>query len=150
VGTLDQEFQACLAENRVAVFSDGPKLVDRQLEIAEGDLAEAVESASRGTWKWATIQSYYSMYHSARALLFAKGFREKNHRCLRIAVGSLYAGASEPFARLVEDFQLAKQLRENADYADDFSENSATKLQNSARRFLEIARELLGRPPSGR
>ncbi|MBI5528395.1 MAG: HEPN domain-containing protein [Deltaproteobacteria bacterium] len=145
MGTVDQEFQSCLSENRVTVFADGPKLVDRQLEIASDDLAEAAASAARGAWKWSTIQSYYSMYHTARALLFARSFREKNHRCLRIAIASLYAREGEEFASLVDDFNLGKQLRENAGYADDFSENGAQKLMASARRFLEAARTVLGR-----
>ena len=146
MGTLDQEFQTCLAERRVTVFPDGPRLVGRQQEIAASDLSEAAESMSRGAWKWATIQSYYSMYHTARALLFARSFREKNHRCLRFAIGSLYASEGEELAHLIEDFHLGKQLRENADYADDFSENGARKLHASAERFLEMAGRILTRP----
>ena len=77
MGAIDQEFQRCLAEGRIAVFGDGPKLVSRQVEIADADLAEAAASVSRGRWKWATVQAYYSMFHAARALLYARGFREK-------------------------------------------------------------------------
>jgi len=83
------------------------------------------------------------MFHSARALLFAKSFREKHHRCLRIAIAHLYGGESDDFQRLVDDFRLAKELRENADYADDFSENSARKLVASAEKFIQKARETL-------
>lgn len=85
MGTLENEFQQCVANGQIKAFGDGPKLVKKQLSVAAGDLAEAREGLERGRWKWSTIQAYYSMFHTARALLYAKGFRERHHRCLRIA-----------------------------------------------------------------
>ena len=146
MGKVEQEFQKCLAEGRIAVFNEGPALAGRQLIIAAEDLEEAKGGLERNQWKWSTIQAYYSMFHTARALLYARSFREKHHRCLRIAISYLYELEGETFNRLVGDFQLAKQLRENADYAEDFSENGARKLVISAERFLEVAKEIHGRP----
>ena len=146
MATLEQEFQRCLSEGRISGFGDGPSLTVRQLEIAAEDLNEAKEGLDRGRWKWSTIQAYYSMFHTARALLYAKSLREKHHRCLRIAISHLYVAEGEPFRKLTDDFQLARELRENADYADDFSENSARKLVASAGQFLQTATAILGRP----
>jgi len=146
MGTIELEFQKCVAEGRITAFADGPKLVAKQLRIAASDLVEAREGIERSRWKWSTIQSYYSMFHTARAFLYAKSFREKHHRCLRIAVAHLYHGEGEDFHRLLDDFRLAKQLRENADYADDFSENGARKLTASAEQFLSVAQTILGEP----
>lgn len=148
MGTIEQEFQRCVAEGNIRAFGDGPRLVAKQLGTAASDLAEAKDGLDRGRWKWSTIQAYYSMFHTARALLFAKGFREKHHRCLRIAVSHLYAAEDEPFHRFIDDFRLAKQLRENADYADDFSENGARKLVSSAEKFMASAKAIIGRPVS--
>ncbi len=147
MGNIEQQFQECVQKNHIAAFANGPKLVQKELGTAESDLTEAREGIDRARWKWSTIQAYYSMFHTARALLFAKGFREHHHRCLRIAVAHLYAGEGDPFHRLIEDFQMAKQMRENADYSDDFSENGARKLVASAERFLALARNILARPP---
>lgn len=146
MGTLELEFQKCVGDGKVSAFGDGPRLVGRQLATAAEDLAEAKAGLARETWKWSTIQAYYAMFHTARALLYAKGFRERHHRCLRIAVAHLYASEGDAFARVIEDFQLAKQMRENADYADDFSENGARKLVASAEQFLGSARKILERP----
>lgn len=142
MGKIEDEFQKCLSKGGIKVFSDAPKLVSKQLTIAESDLNEAKEGFSKGRWKWSTIQAYYSMFHTARALLYAKGFREKSHRCLRIAVSHLYAGEDGAFHRMVENFEMAKLLRENADYADDFSENGARKLIASAEKWLEVTRSI--------
>ena len=146
MGKVEQDFQRCVSEGRLSAFGDGPKLVARQLGIAASDLDEARASFSRGNWKWATIQSYYSMFHAARALLYARGFREKHHRCLRIGISHLYSSEGEAFVRLVDDFHLAKELRENADYAEDFSETGAQKLIASADRFHQTATVILSRP----
>lgn len=142
MGKIEDEFQDCLAKGRIKVFADASKLVSKQLDIAQSDLNEAKEGLLKDRWKWSTIQAYYSMFHTARALLYAKGFREKSHRCLRIAVSYLYANEGDSFLRMVENFELAKRLRENADYENDFSENGARKLIASAEKWLEIAKVL--------
>lgn len=135
-----------MADGKISAFGDGPKLVDKQLAVAESDLIEAREGIKNSRWKWSTIQAYYSMFHAARALLYAKSFRERHRRCLRIAVSHLYSSEGEIFERLVEDFQLAKQMRENADYTNDFSENGAKKLVASAGLFIEEAKKILRKP----
>lgn len=143
MGKIEDAFQKCLADGKIRVFADAQKLVAKQLKIAEDDLGEAREGLARSRWKWSTIQAYYAMFHTARALLYAKGFREKHHRCLRIAVSHLYAAEGDDFQRMIDNFELAKQLRENADYGDDFSENGARKLVASAEKWLEAARGLV-------
>jgi len=69
--------------------------------------------------KWATIQSYYSLFHSARALLYAQNYREKSHYCLIVAIKALYVEEKILPPHLVEGFMKAKTLRENADYYDE-------------------------------
>ena len=44
--------------------------------------------------------------------------------------------------RLIESFQLAKTLRENADYYGDFSKEAAAQVLEDAQGFLETARKL--------
>ena len=146
MGKIELEFQNCVSNGKIKPFGDGPKLVGRQLKIAESDLSEAKDGLGRKRWKWSTIQAYYSMFHTARALLYAKSFREHHHRCLRITVSHLYASEDVSFHKLISDFQLAKEMRENADYADDFSENNAKKLVDSASNFLKVAKKTLTRP----
>ena len=76
------------------------------------------------------------MYHSARALVFSRGYRERSHYCLFIALQELFVDSGLLEARLAEAFRSCMKLRETADYASQFSENSATIV-------IEIARDLL-------
>ena len=83
-------FKECLKKGRIKEFSQGKDLVQKELKTAEKDLLDGKEGFERKKYKWTTIQSYYAMFHSARALLYAKNYREKSHHCLIIALRHLY------------------------------------------------------------
>ncbi|HAV42609.1 TPA: hypothetical protein DCX15_01135 [bacterium] len=95
--------------------------------------------------KWATIQSYYSMFHSGRALLYAKDYREKSHYCLIVGIRNLYVEKRLLPLRLVEGFKKAKTLRENADYYDNWSEGGAQALLKLAEEFLNKSTDIIGK-----
>lgn len=86
--TLD--FQKCLEKGKLKSFPKGRTLVWKEVNLAEEDFKIAQESFEIGNYKWSTIQSYYSMFHSARALLYYQGYRERNHYCLIVAIRELY------------------------------------------------------------
>lgn len=65
------------------------EMILKEIEAAENDLKEAEDSLGREKYKWTTIQGYYSAFHSARALLYSKGFREKSHYALLSPAGAL-------------------------------------------------------------
>ncbi|MDI6904374.1 MAG: HEPN domain-containing protein [Candidatus Bathyarchaeia archaeon] len=87
----------------------------------------------------ATIQGYYSMFHAARALLYSKGFREKSHYALLVALRELFKNQLE--SELIENFEEAISLREEADYDLIFSEEGATSIVNNADKFLNKIKE---------
>ena len=82
------------------------------------------------------------MFHSARALLYAKNYREKSHYCLIISLRALYVEQRLLPVTLVESLLQAKRLREQADYYDEWSQTGAKSLLNAAEKFLTIARQL--------
>ena len=100
------------------------------------------ESHERGSYKWATIQAYYSMFHSARSLIYSKGYRERSHYCLIIAVRTLFVNDGLLNHMLVESLQPGKTLRENADYYGEYSKDSAEQMITDAGDFLKVARKL--------
>ncbi len=65
------------------------------------------------------------MFHTARALLYSKGYREKSHYCLIVAMKALFVTNRLLDVSLIETFQMAKSLRENADYDNEYSKKSA-------------------------
>lgn len=137
------EFEKCLKKNNLRISADAKNWVKKELESAKSDLHEAEAGLERESYKWSTIQSYYAMFHAARALLYAKGYREKSHYCLRIAIEVLYVEPGDLSQHMINAFEVAKELRENADYESQFSESGAEKLVKAAQEFLQHARALL-------
>ena len=58
-------FDEGLRRGRIKEFSQGKALVQKEIKTAEKDLSDGKEGFSREKYKWATIQSYYAMFHSA-------------------------------------------------------------------------------------
>lgn len=137
------EFQKCLENKKIRSFPKGKTLVSKELEIATEDWKAAKESLTKKNYKWSTIQSYYSMFHAARALLYNQGYRERSHYCLVVGIRELYVNKNLLSHTLVEALQLGKTLRENADYYADFSQTGAENMLDKAKEFLEKTKEIL-------
>ncbi len=116
-------------------------MILKEIDGAESDLKVAENSLAGEQYKWATIQGYYSVFHSARALLYNRGFREKSHYALLQATQELFKGELEN--SLIKGFDEAMNLRQEADYGLTFSEDGATDTVRTARSFLARAKTIL-------
>ncbi len=137
--------EKCLRLNKIRPFSRGKILAPKEIGLAEADLKRASHTFQLGDWKWATIQTYYAMFHSARALLYAKNYREKSHACLIEAIREFYVKQGKLGYWLIEAMQKAKTLREEADYYGEYSEEGARNLLEKAKEFLEETKKILFR-----
>ena len=140
---MKREFKTALEKRRIIPFPEGKRLVNRELDAARDDLAEAHDRFSKKRFKYATITAYYAMFHAARALLYARGYREKSHHYLIVSIEALYVHEKKLSPELARDLRNAMILREEADYHGDFSESGAKVILDSAARFLETAVDLL-------
>ena len=133
------EFDECLKRGKIVRFPAAKKLATKELNVARGDLEASLQSFRQKNYKWATVQAYYTMFHAARTLLYHKGYREKSHYCLILAMKAFYVSEGILEIRLVESLQMAKALREGADYENTFDSKSAKALIEQAKEFLEVA-----------
>ncbi|MCL6577837.1 MAG: HEPN domain-containing protein [Candidatus Bathyarchaeota archaeon] len=136
------KFKRLLEERRLTRIKPDRKLVLKEIEGAKSDLETARKSLQDGNFKWAIIQGYYSIFHSARALVYSKGFREKSHYALLVAVQELFRDELE--TSLIQGFEDAMNLRQTADYGLTFSKEGAINVIETAERFLLKAKEILG------
>src|SRR4030042_5637335 len=113
---MSQEFKKCLERGKIKKFSPGKKLAGKELKLAEEDLKISLKSFSDKNYKWSIIQLYYSMFHSARALLYSKSYREKSHFCLIEAIRSLFVETGKINVSLVESLLEDKNLRDGDDF----------------------------------
>ncbi len=140
---MSDKFQECLKKGKIKIFSRGKDLAGKELRLAKEDMVISKNSFSEGNFRWAVVQAYYSMFHSARCLLFDKNYREHGHYCLIEAIRDLYVATGELSNLLLEDLIRAKQLREAADYYGDFSPDNAKRLLESAEKFMAEAEKII-------
>jgi uncharacterized protein (UPF0332 family) len=81
------------------------------------------------------------MFHTARALLYSKGFREKSHYALFVALRELFGNQLE--SEIIQNFEEAMSLREEADYGLVFSEEGAASTVDNAEKFLIKGKKIL-------
>ena len=130
-----------IRERRIVRSRISRDMVLKELKGAESDRNDAIESFEASKFKWATVQGYYSIFHSARALLYSKGFREKSHRALLQALRELFD--RELPRSMLGDFEDAMSMREAADYGLIFSEEAAHDVLKTAEAFLDKAKLIL-------
>ncbi|MCX5919403.1 MAG: HEPN domain-containing protein [Deltaproteobacteria bacterium] len=140
---LNPEFTRCVEKGKIVTFAKGPSLVSKELDSANDDLIASKDSLARGNYKWATIQAYYSMFHMARALIYAKKYREKSHYCLVVALEHLYVERGVLEKGLVESLVIGKEMRESADYRSSFSKEGGENLIRAAEDFRDSVGKLL-------
>lgn len=140
---MNPEFRECMERKKIVPFPAGKRLVYKELKSAQEDLDDANFGLSYGKHKWPTIQGYYSMYHTTRALLFSQDYREKSHYCLYVALKALFVESGELEIEFAEAFYHAMILRENADYKSKFSKTGATVVLKRAEEFLNEAKKIL-------
>ena len=138
---MSSELQQLFADRKLFRARISSGMVLKEIEAAQGDLHDAQDSLERKKFKWATVQGYYSMFHSARALLYHRGFRERSHYALLVAVRELFG--NELGKSLISRFADSMGLRQEADYGLKFSEAGATETVEGAEDFLKRAQELL-------
>ncbi|OGP65837.1 MAG: hypothetical protein A2170_15705 [Deltaproteobacteria bacterium RBG_13_53_10] len=136
-------YDECLKKGKIKPFSRGRSLAAKELKTAASDLDRAEKTYKDCDYKWATIQIYFSMFHSARALLYSKNLREHSHYCLIEAIQTLFVFTKILPGHLLEGLRQAKNLREEADYYNRWSKVGCENLLQTAREFLEKAKAII-------
>ena len=137
------DFERCIKERRLIKIRPSKEIIQKEVESSEYDLERARNSLDEGDFKWAAVQSYYSMFHAAKALVFKKGYREKSHFCLIIALRTLYVKEDKLESEMVENLELCMNLRHEADYGLTYHQESVETALKYAEEFLDKALNLL-------
>lgn len=137
------DFERCIKERRLVKIKPSKEMIQKELESAEYDLDRTRNSLDQEDFKWAAIQSYYSMFHATKALVLKKGYREKSHFCLIIALKELYIKENKLNSEMVENLELCMNLRHEADYGLTYHQESAETALKYAEVFLNNSLKLL-------
>lgn len=142
-GKTNIEFKKAIEKKRLLEFRQGRMLMKKELNSAKDDLNESIDRMKNKKFKYATITAYYSMFHSVRALVYSKGYREKSHYYLLVALNALFVDNGMINEEMARNFHNAMILRESADYHGEFSSEGAQSSIETAKEFYEKAIKIL-------
>lgn len=146
---LENSFRNC--EKRDKFVKDTPNHYKKRLEKSKHDLSRAVAEFSDECWDWTIVKAYYSIFHSANALLSKKmDVFSKDHTCLMIALKywnlvdkrlfSRLVGIYERFSDIMSmdlTFQLRKLSQYDVDYWHEITKSDAFKVLELAKEFVK-------------
>jgi uncharacterized protein (UPF0332 family) len=119
------------------------ELIEKEIREARYDLESAENSITARNYKWAIIQSYYSMFHAFRGLLFSRGYKEKSHSGLKFAIKTLFVNYGVISDDIFLDFDFAMKAREMADYSYIYNEKIALNMLESNKKLIGEVENLL-------
>ena len=137
------EFERCLNERKISTIKASKEMIENEVSSAEYDLNRSKGSLANRDYKWASVQAYYSMFHSAKALVLNKGYREKSHYCLLVALRELYIETGQLDKEFADNFEMCMDIRQEADYGLTYSSRSAELSVESAEKLLKVTKNIL-------
>ena len=140
---MSVELERCLTGRKLVQIEVDGVLIGKEVAAAEFDFTTATESLRNENYKWATVQSYYSMFHTAKALVLSRGYREKGHYCLFVALRELFGEKNLLEVKHINDYEETMGARKDADYGLIYSRDSAGEAIGNAGSFLKKAKEIL-------
>ncbi len=137
------DLKEALEKKKIISFSVGPSLIFKELEAAKEDLFDAKDLFSKERFKSATTLAYYTIFHTARALLYKKGYREKSHIQLGFAIKAFYVDKGLLPQEYYDNFIRALDFRELADYKIKFSKEGAERNIQAAEEAIRLTADFL-------
>jgi uncharacterized protein (UPF0332 family) len=133
----------CEAEKLIKRDSRARERIPISLSTAERFLHSAEKNLEIDEYEMVELAAYNSAFHSARALLFSKGYTERSHSCLSIALKYLYK--EDPrLLKLVNIFDKMRVSRHNVQYGGTFVTLEEASFSISfAKEMHNVASEIL-------
>ncbi len=134
----------CKKEGLIKKDPEASSKIEKSLEISKRFLKEAKGNLKMEYYGACELLAYNSSFHSARALLFSKGYRERSHTCLITALFSLFEQDDE-ICNLLSVFDQLRLSRHNVQYGGALvSKEQAEAAVEFAERFFGLVKKKLG------
>jgi uncharacterized protein (UPF0332 family) len=137
-------YDDCMKKGLLRRASIAKEELRNQLKIAEDYVRKAELVCGKDTYDVSFLTAYISLFHSARALLYAKGYKERSHFCLFEFVKNEFKSDTD-IARLAEVSQNYREMRHLVQYEGSVcTEALAREAITDAKNFLKVARRFVG------
>lgn len=113
------------------------------LELAERFLRRAEGNLKINFWDVAFLLAYNSLFHSARALLFVHGYKERSHWAMILALKEIYS-KNEKVRKILDLIDSYRISRHAIQYKGSLcTKIDAEEAVKDAKEFLEIVKQIL-------
>lgn len=138
-------YNDCIKQGLLRKFLPSRDQAFRSIKKSENWLKEAEKTLKGEAFDSSVLASYMVMFHSARAILFFDGFREKSHACVARYLEERYVKTGKLKKKWVELFDHHREIRHNDQYDLSFfsTDEEAQQAVKSASEFLDTMNKLL-------
>lgn len=139
------EFEDCINKGLLRKIPASNEKARGSIRTAERWLEEAEKSLESSLYNSSVLCSYLSMFHSARAILFSDGYREKSHYCIVRYLEEKYAKKGLLETKWIDLLDHYRDLRHTNQYSiESFAtKEEAEQALDTAQKFLERMKTLL-------
>lgn len=139
------DFHDCMKGGLLRKIPPSKEKAEGSMKAAKKWLEEAEKDASGEAFNSSLISSYLSMFHSARAILFFDGVREKSHYCIARYLEEKYVKEELLEMKWIELLDHYRAMRHDDQYSISFftTKEEAENALRNAKEFVEKMRELL-------
>jgi uncharacterized protein (UPF0332 family) len=115
------------------------------IKVAEDWLKEAKNNLESKAFRSCILSSYLAMFHSARALLFLNGFREKSHFAVARFLEDFYVKKGLLEKKWINLLDHYREIRHDDQYSTAFiaTEEESKNALKSAEEFVNRMKRLL-------
>jgi len=137
--------EQCLEQGLLVKSKPEPEKAFSSIEMAKHKLELAKTEFEHDLFESAVTSAYASMFHSARALLFRDGFKERSHFAVYVYINEKYSGKierkylGELNALRLQRHDLMYGLERNAEVRESDAD-TAIKMADG---FLQAVRKIL-------
>ena len=136
-------FKDCLSEVLIRKDKSAPGRVKKSLEIAERFLLSAKKNIEIEELEMSEIAAYNSIFHLSRSLLFKKGYTERSHICVILALKEFYKNNHE-LIDLLNTFDKIRISRHNIQYGGTLIDREEAEfVYDFAKQFLSKTRKII-------
>ncbi len=140
------EIEKLIREEQLKKDKSDIRKAKRSVETAEFFIEKAKKLFDLKIFDLSLVESYSAMFHSARALLFRDGFKERTHYAVYAYIKNKYKD-NIPFKFINELNSLRLERHEffyNIEKRNEIEEVEAESALQVAGEFIKVAKNLLG------
>ena len=138
-------FKDCIEKGLLRRIPCSKEKAEGSIKAARRWLREARVNLENEVYNSSLLSSYLAMFHSARAILYLDGYREKSHYCVGRYIEEKYVRKGLLEGKWIELLDHYRSLRHRDQYSVNFyaTGDEAKKAIETAEDFISIMKNLL-------